>query len=165
VVLQRTLRPDAADAPAPAGWHVAVRDPVRTVWVRDRPLGGPGRVSWSSAGVRVLADTSAPERETVRYAAGQGGQLLFARLAWPGYTATVDGRPATTSLGPAGLLRVDVPAGEHDVVVGYRAPGLAVGKAAALAAVAVALLQTAAAGVAALRRRRPRALPGNRSRR
>jgi hypothetical protein len=165
VVLQRSLRPDVADAPPPAGWHVAVRDTVRTVWVRDRPLTGPGRVSWSSPGVQVRADGSAPQTETVRYSSATGGRLLLARLAWPGYTATVDGRRVSTSLGPAGLLRVELPAGQHELEVRYRAPGLAAGQAAALVALAAALVHTAVWCVTALRGRRRRDLPAGASRR
>jgi hypothetical protein len=154
VVLQRSLRPDAADAAPPPGWHVTVRDEVRTVWVRDRPLDGSGRVSWTAPGTTVRGDDSAPEQEGVRFTAGSPGRVLFARLAWPGYSAQVDGRPVTVTRGPAGLLAVDVPAGQHDLEVRYRTPGLAVGEAAALAAVAGALVQAAVWWVGALRRRR-----------
>jgi hypothetical protein len=71
----------------------------------------------------------------------------------------VDGRPVGTGLGPAGLLAVDVPAGQHHLELRYRAPGVGVGQVAALAAAAVALVHAAVWSVAGLRRRRRRELP------
>jgi hypothetical protein len=141
LVVQRSLRPDVADRTPPPGWQVADRTPVRTIWVRDQPLDGAGRLSWSSPGVRVQADSGAPQREVVRYDAGTPGRVLFARLAWPGYTASVDGRPVDTVDGPAGLLVVDLPAGQHTLDLSYRSPGLRVGAVAAAAAGACALVQ------------------------
>ena len=142
LVVQRSLRPDVADRVPPAGWHVAERTPVRTVWVRDTPLDGAGRVSWSSPGVAVLTDSGGGQREATRYAATSAGRLVFARLAWPGYAASIDGQRVDTVRGPAGLLAVDVPAGRHTVVLSYRAPGVHLGLAAAVAATIVVLLQT-----------------------
>jgi uncharacterized membrane protein YfhO len=114
---------------------------VRTTWVRDQPLDDAGRVSWSSAGTRVQEDSSAPEREVVRYDAGTPGRLLFARLAWPGYSASVDGHPVEAVDGPAGLLAVGVPAGAHTLEVTYRSPGLRLGAVAAAVAVGCVLVQ------------------------
>jgi hypothetical protein len=141
LVVQRSLRPDVAGQTPPPGWRVADRTPVRTVWVRDQPLDGAGRVSWSSPGVQVRADSSAPQREVVGYDAGTAARVLFARLAWPGYTAAVDGRPVDVVDGPAGLLAVDVPAGRHTLEVTYRSPGLRLGVVAAAAAGACVLVQ------------------------
>jgi hypothetical protein len=154
LVVQRSLRPDVADRTPPAGWRVADRTPVRAIWVRDHPLDDTGRVSWSSAGARVETDSSAPQREVVRYDAGTPGRLLFARLAWPGYTASVDGRAVETVDGPAGLLAVDVPAGRHTLEVSYRSPGLGAGAAAAAVAAGCVLVQ--AVGWSWQRRRRER---------
>jgi hypothetical protein len=57
-------------------------------------------------------------------------------------------------VGPAGLLAVDVPAGEHRLEVTYRAPGLGLGRAAALAAVTLAVLHAVVAFAVSRRRRR-----------
>lgn len=152
LVLQRSLIPQAADPPPP-GWHVLTGDAVRVVWVRDRPLPGTGRLAWASTGVSVVADASTAGRESVRYRADGSGRVLFARLAWPGYTAEVDGRRVPVTSTPAGLVSLDVPAGSHTVVLTYRTPGLTAGIAAALAAVVVALLQ---AGLWTWQRRRGR---------
>jgi hypothetical protein len=157
LVVQRSLRPDVADAGPPAGWRVALETPVRVVWVRDEPLADDGRVSWASPGIDVLAGSATAQREEVRYRAEDAGRLLFTRLAWPGYTATVDGRPAPVVDGPAGLLAVEVPAGEHSLVVEYRAPGLRAGALAAGAAALVVLVQSVIWWWGRRRRRPPRA--------
>jgi hypothetical protein len=142
LVIQRSSLPEAARADPPPGWRVAERTDVRTVWVRDEPLTDEGRVSWASDGVQIEDDVSQPRREEVRYTAAEPGRLLFARLAWPGYTATVDGRAVEVTDGPAGLVAVDVPAGSGTLVLQHASPGLALGTAAAAAAGLVALAQS-----------------------
>jgi hypothetical protein len=144
LVVQRSLRPDVAALEPPPGWRVGLETPVRVVWVRNEPLDEETRVSWASPGVDVLADSSSPRREEVTYRAGEPGRLLFARLAWPGYSATVAGRPAEVVDGPAGLLAVEVPAGEHVLVLEYRSPGLRAGALVAATAAAVVLVQSCA---------------------
>ncbi|MGY1637717.1 hypothetical protein ACI78V_13815 [Geodermatophilus sp. SYSU D00742] len=157
LVVQRSLRPEVATLEPPPGWRVALETPVRVVWVRDQPLDDEGRVSWAPPGTEVLADSATAGREEVRYRAAEPGRLLFARLAWPGYTATVDGRPAEVVDGPAGLLAVEVPAGEHSLVLEYRAPGLRAGALAAAAAALVVLGQSVVWSWGRYRRRRSRA--------
>lgn len=130
VVVQNSLV-DTRDAPAPQGWHrapAAETSGLTTVWQRDRPLPFPaGHVSTTSAGVTVTADAmSGQVGETVAYRAGRGsGTLTFARLAWPGYSATVNGQAVPARLGPAGLLVVDLPAGVRagQVQLSWRPPG------------------------------------------
>jgi hypothetical protein len=143
LVLQRSLLPDIVGRTPPLGWHLADQNDVRTVWSRDRPLATQGRLSWSSIGVEILADSAAPQREIVHYRrAGGAGRVLFARLDWPGYTATVDGAPLEVSNGPAGLVAVDVPAGEHTLVLAFEPPGQRLGFLALGAATTIAALQT-----------------------
>lgn len=143
LVLQRSLLPDIVGAAPPPGWHVADKNDVRTVWSRDRPLSADGRLSWSSSRVQILADSAQPHREIVHYrSTGGPGRVLFARLDWPGYTATVDGQPAEVSNGPAGLVAVDVPAGEHALVLAFETPGQRLGFLALGAAATIVALQT-----------------------
>lgn len=143
LVIQRSLNPEAASQAPPEGWRRLERTPVRTVWVREQPLEGEGRVSWATLDVEVQADSGSARRESVRYRADGPGRLLFARLAWPGYTATVDGRKVEVEDGPAGLVVVDVPAGSGTLELTHATPGLRLGLAAAAAAGAVVVLQTA----------------------
>ena len=84
---------------------------------------------------------------------------VFPHLAsadWPGYTATVDGQPVEVSNGPAGLVAVDVPAGEHALVLAFETPGQRLGFLALGAAATLVTLQTVVWTVCH-RRRRPAA--------
>jgi hypothetical protein len=142
LVVQRALVPEVVDTPPPAGWQVAEISAVRVVWVREQPLASGGRVSWSGPGIEVLQDTSTPQREVVRYRADEAGPILFARLAWPGYEATVDGRRVAVTDGPAGLAVVNVPAGDHELVLRHTTPGLDTGVTAIAVAAVAASVQT-----------------------
>jgi hypothetical protein len=153
LVIDAQLFPGPAAGPPPAGWVVAARDGLRTVWVREPVVGYDGRLSWVSPGIQVLSDRSTATGESVELVAGTDGSLLFARLAWPGYTATLDGEPVDVRDGPAGLLAVDVPAGRHVLEVGFRSPGLSVGAAAVAVAALLSLGQSAVPLVAGRWRR------------
>ncbi|SNS01830.1 hypothetical protein SAMN06893096_101381 [Geodermatophilus pulveris] len=159
LVLDARLFPGPAAGPPPAGWSLAVRDGLRTVWVREPVVGYGGRLSWASPGVEVLADRSTATRESVTVDADAPGSLVFARLAWPGYRATLDGEPVEVRDGPAGLLSVDVPAGRHDLEVRFTSPGRSVGLAVAAVATLLVLGQSAAWVAVRWRGRRPAVPP------
>ncbi|QJW36104.1 hypothetical protein [Cellulosimicrobium protaetiae] len=122
LVLQRTAFEDAIDDGPPAGWAVAESDDVREVWTRTEALELPGRVSGVSEGLRVVTSEATDYTELVTVE-GEG-TLTFARLSWPGYTATVDGREVEVGTTDAGLLTVDVPAGTSEVVLEFAVPGV-----------------------------------------
>ena len=124
------------------------RDPFEG-W-RDEFPPAEGRVRAISA-LPVGADDL-----SVAVEAPAAGELVLDQFAFPGWAATVDGRPtATRALGPRGLLAVDVPAGAKDVTVRMtstpiRTAGWAIS--AGIALVAAALIVARAprrAGVAA----------------
>jgi hypothetical protein len=154
LVIDARLFPGPAAGPPPDGWSVAARDDLRTVWVRDPTVGYGGRLSWVSPSVEVLSAAGTGVREEVRFQASRAGTLIFARLAWPGHTATLDGRPVRVLDGPAGLLTVEVPAGRHHLEITFRSPGLSVGAAALAVGALVSLVQSA--GWLIARRRRGR---------
>jgi hypothetical protein len=111
VVVQNGL-PGVAAVPVPPGWRVGERTSVVTVLRRDATLPHPqGRLSDAPAGTVVLDDVAAARTERVQLGGGPGGTLTFARLAWPGYRAQLNGVETAVRQGPAGLLTVDVPAG------------------------------------------------------
>jgi hypothetical protein len=156
VVVQNDL-PGVADVALPPGWRVAERTAVVTVLRRDAALPHPaGRLSDAPPGTVVADDVATARGEQVRVTAGPGGALTFARLAWPGYTARVDGVPVPVRQGPAGLATVDVPPGPHDVVLAWAPPAFAVSLASALLGLALAVGHSVAR---ALRRRPDRPAP------
>ena len=112
VVVENALVPDIA---VPDGWQVVERDQVVTVLRRIGPLPWPGgTLTWAGPGLHVDEDSSAEATaETVRFTANAAGsrQVVFSRLAWPGYQARVDGRDVPVRTGPSGLLTVDLPPG------------------------------------------------------
>ena len=128
VVVQRKL----IDAPiAPHGWSFFERNSEVVALRRNAPASWPaGRLS-AARGVGVLDDDGKGATEVVRVHRdqGRGGRLLFARLAWPGYEATVDGQATRVRATSAGLLEVDVPPGRVDgsVKVTWAPPGSGVG--------------------------------------
>jgi hypothetical protein len=162
VVVQNSLV-DTRSGPAPRGWHrapSAETSGLTTVWVRDTaPRWPAGLLSYASHGVLVTDDRRVGAvDEQVGYRAAGAGTLTFARLAWPGYTATVNGRPVRTGTGPAGLLVVDLPAGAGGtVVLSWAPPGATLSTVAFAAGVllTVGLVVVPVVG----RRRRRAALP------
>ncbi len=142
--------------PAP-GWAVRSDNGRAVVLTRNTPHPWPdSRLSWASPGVDVAsAETVGPHHERVQVASSGGGRAVFALLAWPGYQATLDGRPVPVRQHPAGLLEVALPAGAHGVLdVAYRTPGQRSGLLLAAAGTAGAVALGAAVAVAD-RRRRP----------
>ncbi|MEV0681998.1 hypothetical protein AB0I60_36295 [Actinosynnema sp. NPDC050436] len=130
VYVQNDLRPDVVPPP---GWRVSHRSVKATVLSREQPLPWPGgRLSHATAGVRVTEDVAPDDRdESVRFTKPRGaaGSLVFARLAWPGYRAELDGRELSTRQGPAGLLVVDLPADVDGgrVAIRWTPPGMPLG--------------------------------------
>jgi membrane protein YfhO len=93
-----------------------------------RPDGAGGRFVVAS-----LAE-DAPERVVAEVSADSGGILVLTDLAYPGWTASVDGRPAPL-LTADGLFRaVSVPAGSHRVAFRYRPLSFYIGSAVSLIA-------------------------------
>lgn len=128
VVVQRALI-DTSAASAPPGWTLGEIDDTVTVWHRESRHPWPkGLLTDVSGPVEVLADeTDGPHREVVRYRRTDGtgeARLTFARLAWPGYVATLDGQPLQVGGGTAGVLQVTVPesVGDGTIVLSWTPP-------------------------------------------
>ncbi|WP_194150327.1 hypothetical protein [Prescottella subtropica] len=148
IVLQDKQYPDAADNPPPPGWAwVSVPEPAaRQVHVLERvdgPVSGQsGRVS-ATVGTEIVPESASVDSERLRVTSPDGGSVVFARLAWPGYTATLDGTPLQTKGLDETFLMVDVPPSTDDaeLVVSFRPPGQRLGFAAAgVGLVLIALL-------------------------
>ena len=140
----------------PAGWSVQERNSVVTVLKRDAPLPFAGsRLSYASPGLQVVSAASTGfEGERVTYRGS--GKALFAALAWPGWTATVDGKDVKVEQGPAGLIQLDLPAssGESTVDLAFSPPGLGFGWKLLVGALALGLLHALFLAVTGRRRSR-----------
>jgi hypothetical protein len=92
------------------------------------------RVDWRPDRIAVDLDATAPDR------------LALHQFAFPGWSARIDGvSAAVQSVGPVGLLGVDVPAGRHTVELTWGLTPLR-GAAAAVSLAAVLLLASLGAG-------------------
>lgn len=151
VIVQRGLLARPAVQP---GWRVAQRNSQLVVLHPTSPWPYPdSRLSWASHGVDVQSAQSlsaTSETAEVSIDASRPQRLVFARLAWPGYSATLNGAPLQVSSTPAGLLAVDLPVGITGgrVEVQFTAPGQRSG----LVLAGLGALVAAAAGVLAVRR-------------
>lgn len=158
LVMQRQELPKM-DFQVPAGWKIAASDDTRIILHRTSPLNPKGDVSWTSQGVSVVSSTLSGTNERVTLDGhGAPGQLTLARLAWPGYTITVDGEAQPLKQGPAGVILVDVPANASTVDVTFTPPGFTAGLAAQALAWLGAIVMTIVY-YASRRRRARRGLP------
>ena len=123
-------------------------DPREEVLIASDPLGAdaPGpRQPFTPAVWR----SSTPERVVLEVTTGAPGLLVVADTWMPGWTATVDGRPAPILRGNHAQRVIPLPQpGQHEVVLHYEAPGLALG----LALSGLSLVAWGAAALALLAR-------------
>ena len=96
---------------------------LNTLWRERAWLDAPNALP-----VRVME--TQPGR--LQLAATGPGPLVISEAAYPGWQATVDGRPAALTANADGLLTLDLPAGAHAVEVVFRPWRVAVGGMAAL---------------------------------
>ncbi|MDW8054688.1 MAG: 6-pyruvoyl-tetrahydropterin synthase-related protein [Anaerolineae bacterium] len=74
----------------------------------------------SSTELNVLSEQYAPYRYALRVAAPQTATLVFKTFYFPGWSAYVDGTRASLSVCPPyGVLQVDMPPGDHEVVIAF----------------------------------------------
>ncbi|MGW4368256.1 hypothetical protein ACWEKT_21690 [Nocardia takedensis] len=142
VVLQRALFPDAVNQPAPDGWkwvdypghekYIAVLEregvPVSTV---------NGRVSHTDKVQAVsLSETDTTSR--VRVTSAEGGKVVFARLGWPGYRVTLNGKPLDITTVAKSFVAVQIPPGTNaaELELTWRPPGWKIGIATMVAGLA-----------------------------
>jgi hypothetical protein len=142
VVLIKHTFPNAPARGAPLGWHfVSHADPL--VWVLERNAprpAQPGRVVASPSATVTKAAPSSDTAESMTVSSTSGGSVVFSRLLWPGYTATLDGRPVPVGSLNGVFVTVRVPAGTHSarLALSFRPPGTTLGL--VLAALGVALM-------------------------
>ncbi|MDE1671236.1 MULTISPECIES: hypothetical protein [Nocardia] len=137
VVLHRALYPDARDQPAPSGWRwVDYPGHEKYIAVLERTDGLISSRDGRVAATQNVTATSVAESDTasrVRVSSPDGGRIVFARLGWPGYRATLDGREIPSTLVSKTFVAVDLPPGSAgELVLSWQPPGWRIGVAAAL---------------------------------
>lgn len=139
VVLQRSQYPDAGNQPAPTGWKfVTYPGHENRIWVLERtePLPHPGDLIAHESGVKASVMPEGGLTNTTTVSSGTGGRVVFSRLAWPGYTATLNNRELPTRAVADTFLAVDIPPGTHNatLTLTWRPPGLPISLTCALLA-------------------------------
>ncbi|MGW4330570.1 hypothetical protein ACWEKR_32355 [Nocardia sp. NPDC004573] len=141
VVLQRALFPEAPGQPAPEGWKWAdYPGHERYIAVLERVGGLVSTTNGRVTDAEKVSATSISETDTtsrVRVSSAEGGRVVFARLGWPGYRVTLDGKSLPITTVAKSFIAVDVPAGTQnaELVLTWRPPGWKIGTAAAVAGV------------------------------
>ncbi|MET8877817.1 hypothetical protein [Nocardia sp. NPDC004604] len=144
VVLQKALFPDARNQPAPEGWQwVDYPGHERYIAVLERNNGPVSTMNGRVADTRNVTASSVSETNTdsrVRVSSDTGGRVVFARLGWPGYRVTLDGKPIPLTTVAKSFVAVDIPAGtrDADLELTWRPPGWKIG----LATLAAGVLGT-----------------------
>ncbi|MDI9914551.1 hypothetical protein [Rhodococcus sp. IEGM 1379] len=142
VVLQNALYPNARSGPAPDGWKW-VDYPGHENFISGlERVDGPvstrnGRIS-DTQGVEATSIAESNMSSTLRVSSESGGKVVFARLGWPGYRATLNGESVPIDVVAKSFVTVDVPAGTKDaeLVLTWRPPGWKIGAASAIAGLA-----------------------------
>ena len=148
-VLAAPDRDAAAAAMASPGF-----DPQQAALVTDAIAEGP-RPGSAGCAIRWLADE--PEHLALETSADGPAFVIVADSFSPGWSAAIDGRPATIHPTDVLLRGLDLPPGRHTVTMDYRTPGLAVGLALTRAALALIVLGSLVLAVAGWRSRAARA--------
>ncbi|MBK8462577.1 MAG: hypothetical protein IPL36_05990 [Nigerium sp.] len=143
LVVQHALVPEAAEFTPPQGWRRTRVGDHATVFERTAPLPWPSsRLAAISGDVGVVtADGTASHESVVVRTGTGGGAVQFARLAWPGYRAGLDGRPVEVRENAQGLIEVALPPGVTDgeLTLDFSPPGYAIGVPLLLAGVVTAV--------------------------
>ncbi|MEC3953249.1 hypothetical protein VMT65_09435 [Nocardia sp. CDC153] len=138
VVLQRAQYPDAGDHPAPPGWKwVDYPGHERYIWVLERedgPISTHNGYIADARGVTISPIGRDSMNSHLHVTSETGGQIVFARLAWPGYRVTLDGHDIGFHTIAGTFVAVDIPPGTEngELVVSWRPPGWKIGIATAL---------------------------------
>ncbi len=105
------------DTPAAVGW-LAQQQPADTVLLEAPPAVAP-----SGTGEVVAIEESEPEARVIRTDSTGPGLLVVADAYRNGWTASVDGVPTPVLRADHALMAVQVPAGQHTVLLEYTPPG------------------------------------------
>jgi len=90
---------------------------------------------WADGAAEVNLDMWMPERRAFQVRSDRGGKFFLIEQYYPGWSATVDGRPAGIERWKGAFQAISVPPGEHTVVFEYHTRYLAAGTGISLAAI------------------------------
>lgn len=134
--------------------YIGAIDPQRTA-VLDKRFArkvSTGHFDTDSASIR-LTDWRA-NRLTYVSDNPQNGLALFSEIYYPdGWSATIDGKPAEVLRADYILRAMEIPAGEHEIVFSFAAPGFSLMKGITTAGSAIILLGVAVSAALALRKK------------
>jgi hypothetical protein len=85
---------------------------------RDVPKMEPAQLASGARSVEV--ELWQPELRRVRVDIDRADRLQFRTSNYPGWTAFVDGKVTEIKTGDAGMIVIDLPAGEHSITLDYR---------------------------------------------
>jgi hypothetical protein len=119
----RTSALEADTAAARCGWDTLEHRPrsMGDAWQMDSRL-LPQSVQVLDGRTHVQQATRAPHHRQYRLHVDFPGRLRLDALAFPGWTAELDGQPVAVDSGTGGLFELDLPAGSHHLHLRYRAP-------------------------------------------
>jgi hypothetical protein len=109
--------------PPPAGAFARVERAGRVwiAWLEPRPWAearsASARVSWSRR----------PGAALIRVDSRRADRLLVRETYVPGWTARVDGRPATVAPGPGPFFEIEIPSGHHEINLCFDPPEVRLG--------------------------------------
>jgi hypothetical protein len=131
VVLIKHSFPHAQAQGAPVGWRF-MKNADQLAWVLERNTARPphpGRVVASPGVTMTHVAPSGETTEAMTVTSPRGGPVVFSRLWWPGYTATLDGRPVPVDSLKGVFVTVRLPAGTRSarLDLSYRPPGTTFG--------------------------------------
>jgi hypothetical protein len=112
---------------APPGWECSSDGKQNACHRREPRPHYPGTVSFATVSVvPTSAGVASATHEAMTISAPRGGEIVFARLAWLGYRAVLDGAPLPVQrLGP-GLVALQIPPNDRPrtLVLSYGPPGM-----------------------------------------
>jgi len=128
--------------------------PGRDVVLQKEPeLVQPGSGDGVDGEIRVVSEN--PNRIELSVETAQPALLYMSEMYYSAWRATVDGEPSEILPANVGFRAVEIPAGEHDVVVEYASGSLRLGMAISLAALLFVLAAILVPRLAPDRGRRP----------
>ncbi len=146
IVVENDLVKYAPEYEPPMGWRKTESNDWVTIFVREEPLDWPDSRLSIAEGTSVASAVSTDTSDTLTVSTEAiGGSLTFARLAWPGYRAEVNGEQVPVSTNAIGLVQVDLPGDltDAEVNVTFTVPGYNI----AVPVLVVAVLAAAAQGL------------------